>query len=153
MLVLPLTLKGKALYSEAAAHFSHNFIALLADALKTYKPKLALALLKHGPLNDSEPLSAMDLRDIMRFSQGQCGYDLVMASILRWLPRTLAKHHEQITLEDAELLVMRVLQHHDWQTCCTALSISGRQAALEKMQQAIATLVGLSANTDCPRKN
>ena len=88
----------------------------------------------------------------MRFANGQCGYDLVMASLLRWLPSALAAHSEKLEPNTAELLVMRVLQHHDWATCCQALSITGKQSALQQMQQAVATLAGLLASTDCPSK-
>lgn len=148
--MLPLSTEGETLLTEATSHFARNFVELLADALKTFKPILVLALLKQYPLSVNPSLSVAEQRDIMRFAKGQCGYDLVMASLKRWLPPALAKHNEQLVTEDAQLLVMRVLQHHDWASCCKDLSITGRQSALVKMQQAVALLAGLPASTGCP---
>ncbi|PWQ94217.1 GNAT family N-acetyltransferase [Leucothrix arctica] len=149
--ILPMSAEGETLLVDASSHFSRNFVALLADALKTFKPNLVLVLLKQYQLSANLSLSIAEQRDIIRFSQGQCGYDLVMASLKQWLPPALAMHGEQLTAEDAQLLVMRVLQHHDWASCCSTLSITGKQFALVKMQQAVATLAGLLASTDCPR--
>lgn len=148
--ILPLNSQGEALFNEAANHFSRNFVALLADTLKDYQPNLVSLLLKQSQTTKRQSLSSAEMRDIIRFSKGQCGYDLVMASVQRWLPSALASDEQLLDPIASHLLIMKVLQHHDWRVCCQTLSITGKKAALVKMQKAIEILAGPLASTGCP---
>lgn len=138
VMLCPLTPAGKTLLTESHIAFNRHFLAQLADPLKDYDPDLALALLRCNPSPPQSLLNTQERRDINRFANGSCGYDLVMSSLRQWLPDALAGDHYRIDNTEALLLVMRVLQHHDWAHCCKMLGFQGRQQALKAMQQAVA---------------
>lgn len=142
VMLCPLTPAGEILLKESQMIFKHHFCAQLADALKHYEPEMALELLSSGlGLHDTHfELSNQELRDIERFAKGFCGYDLAMSALLHFLPNALAGYHNRINRSDAALLVMRVLQHHDWTYCCNRLNLQGKQHALKSMQESVAKL-------------
>jgi len=136
----PLTPAGEELLHTSQARFIRNYQTQLADALKYYDPEMGVALLAAcQPSKDC--LSLSERQDLERFAKGYCGYDLAMAALHRWLPVALADYQHHITRKDATLLLMRVLQHHDWAHCCKALTLTGKHAALKRMQQAVAALL------------
>jgi tRNA(Met) cytidine acetyltransferase len=153
VMLCPLTPKGDSLLKESQAAFKRHFCAQLADILKYYEPGMALDLLSSNLPNTDVELSVQEQRDIMRFANGFCGCDLVMSALLRWLPNALADYNSRICREDGVLLVMRVLQHHDWSHCCQLLNLQGKQQAQVSMQQAVAKLLNPVSITNYPGKD
>jgi len=137
----PLTPEGELLLQESQVAFKRHFSAQLADSLKFYEPDLVLAILNSGLPTIEKPCSTQAFRDITRFADGVCGYDLAMSALVRWLPDALADDSGRLCGNESQLLVLRVLQHHDWAYCCKSLNLSGRQHALRRMQQAVAKLL------------
>ena len=153
VMLCPLTPDGDSLLKESQTAFKRHFCAQLADILKDYEPGMALDLLISRLPNTDMTLSAQEQRDIKRFADGFCGYDLVVSALVRWLPNALADYTSRICRKDGELLVMRVLQHHDWSYCCKALNLQGKQQAQISMQEAVAQLLNPVAKTNCPGKD
>lgn len=141
IMLCPLTPEAEILRQESQGAFKRHFCAQLADILKFYEAALVLALLSNDLPKSGSELTVQELRDINRFADGICGYDLVMSALLRYLPDALADYSSRLCQKDAELLVLRVLQHHDWSYCCKVLNLSGKQQALKRMQQSVAKLL------------
>lgn len=152
IMLCPLTPAGQHLQRHSAVRFTRQFVAQLGDALKHLEPELTLKLLMA-----TDPAAAHKdqflQQDIHRFANAQVGYDLVIASLSVWLPAALSRSAASLSDQSAKLLILRVLQHHDWVYCCQALGLSGKQQALQVMQHAVAILAGQLSDTDYPRKD
>ena len=139
VLLRPLSKNGWALKAAAVKSSTRNFIAQLGDGLKDFDPTLALQLLRSSSQKNAD-LCQQEIRDIKRFMKGQCGLDCALAALQQWLPAALAAGVHNINNNEAELLVMRILQHHTWAHCCERLGIASRQRALQQLQQTVSAL-------------
>lgn len=152
IMLCPLTPAGKQLQRHSVVRFNRQFVAQLSDALKHLEPDLALKLLM--AIKPEAPQTDQFMQqDIHRFANAQVGYDLVIASLSTWLPAALSRSAVSLSDQSAKLLILRVLQHHDWAYCCQALGLNGKQQALQTMQNAVAVLAGQLSDTDYPRKD
>ena len=143
----PQTDAGSQLYETAQRAFARNFVAHLGDSLKAYDPYLAYLLVSDGqpyPIN----LFNQEIRDITRFISNQCGLESSLASIQRWLPVALKNDKQIINNNEAILLIMRILQHHDWQHCCTGLGLTGKKQAQQLLQKTLTKYAANSADLD-----
>ena len=151
VLLRKLSKSGNQLVQAATRSFTSTFVAQLGDPLKKYDPSLAYELLL-GLQQKTVDLNQQEIRDIKRFISGQCGLDSALAAVQRWLPGALIDD-KQKNSKETELLIMRILQHQDWASCCEALGIPGKQIALRSIQKTVSVLADHSPIMDHPRKD
>ncbi|MGB1311205.1 MAG: GNAT family N-acetyltransferase, partial [Leucothrix sp.] len=143
-----LTQSGEALLHASSQSFARNLIAQLADSLKDYDAEITSNLLA-AVAQPPTTLCPQEIRDIQRFSRAQCGLDSATAALQRWLPKALAENKQKLQNKEAKLLIMRILQHHNWSHCCKMLGLPSKQIAQHTLQAATATLAeGLAVGTD-----
>jgi len=151
LLLQALTKDGQALAQIAEESFPKNLVAQLGDSLKHYDAELAFQLLRNTRQGKAN-LCRQEIRDIKRFIRGQCGLDSAIAALQHWLPETLMNDKYIIKNNEAKLLIMRILQHHNWSHCCEVLEIPSKQIAQRRLQDAVSVLAESLPNMDVSKE-
>ena len=135
----PLSNRGTDLHNSATATFAMNLPALLGDKLRHYDPWIAYQLLTIAHQTTTS-LCQQEIRDIKRFSEGQCSFESAIVALQRWLPTALIDDKQKINNKEAKLLIMRILQHHSWSHCSESLELSGKKLAQQALQKTVSVL-------------
>ncbi|MEN8166843.1 MAG: GNAT family N-acetyltransferase [Pseudomonadota bacterium] len=135
----PFTPAGEQLFHSARERFHRQLPRLLTDPLRTLDTGLACALLAQPPAGLSPPLTAEDWLDLIGFAFAQRGYETSLPPIEALVLRALADSH--LAADQAELLVMKVLQNRDWQACAAGFSLTGRTEVEKALRELIGGLV------------
>ena len=147
VLLRPLNKAGKDLQQIAGKSFTKTLLALLGDTLKYYDAGLALQLLSFSEQSNAN-LCQQEIRDIKRFSKGQCSFASAIAALQHWLPTALIDDKQINNNKEAKLLIMRIIQHHNWPHCCGVLGFPGKQIAQQTLQHTVSALASDLSMTD-----
>ena len=147
VLVHALSNNGQVLQEAAGTSFAKTLLAQLSDTHRQLDPELSFKLLVSSQQGNAD-LCQQEIRDIKRFARAQCGLESAIAALKHWLPTALRDDKQRINNNEAKLLIMRILQHHSWQTCCESLGIHGKQIAQQTLQQTISVLADNLLETD-----
>ncbi|RLJ22251.1 hypothetical protein DJ030_01995 [bacterium endosymbiont of Escarpia laminata] len=136
----PTSTAGKKMFRQARTRFLNHFPLLLGDSLQEMEPSLALTLLLQKEEPSLPTLEPQDWLDLIAFSFANRGFEITLPPITTLCLRFFAnaEHSSLLTTDEQRLLMMKVLQRHDWQYLARALEMPGRAAA----EQAIKTAVG-----------
>ncbi|WP_177418818.1 tRNA(Met) cytidine acetyltransferase TmcA [endosymbiont of Lamellibrachia barhami] len=136
----PTSTGGKKMFQQARTRFLNHFPLLLGDSLQEMEPSLAITLLQQKEEPSLPTLESQDWLDLIAFSFANRGFEITLPPITTLCLRFFAnaEHSSLLSTDEQRLLMMKVLQRHDWQYLARAMEMPGRAAA----EQAIKTAVG-----------
>jgi tRNA(Met) cytidine acetyltransferase len=142
VMLKPLAAAGEKLLVTARERFAAQFPHQLGDSLRDFDASLACSLMQCAGGSAAEPSEA-DLLDVRAFAFEQRLLEVSIGSLWRWACRVLMASSRASRLDENELvlLVMRILQKHDWQACARRASLSGRAQAQAVLRAAVAKLL------------
>ncbi|MDJ0808026.1 MAG: GNAT family N-acetyltransferase [Gammaproteobacteria bacterium] len=135
----PVSGAGEQIYQTARQRFTRALPRLLSDALHDMDPDVACSLLTHCSARDLPPLDHLDWLDLSGFAFALRGYEASLPAIEELALRALIESHLQT--EHARLLLVKVMQHRDWQTCATCCHLAGRAAVDRALREVVGQLV------------
>ncbi|RDH91977.1 MAG: hypothetical protein DIZ77_06670 [endosymbiont of Seepiophila jonesi] len=139
----PTSPAGKKMSQQARKRFISHFPLLLGDPLQEMEPSLALTLLQQKQESSPPILEPQDWLDLIAFSFANRGFEITLPPIITLCLRFFsnAGHSSLLTTNEQRILMMKVLQRHDWQYLTRVLEISGRAAAEQAIKTAVSKLV------------
>lgn len=133
-----LSAAGEALTARATQRFARGLPTWLSDPLRDLEPELALALLASARAPD-EPVR----QEARRFAHGEVDCE----DALPWLRELcLARLGEcwrggLLNREQAEVLLVKLIQAHPWAETATQLGVPGRAQVIALLREAVAVLL------------
>ena len=139
LLLHPITAAGEQICRQARRRFQRQLPSLLQDALRDLDTPLAALLLGHSIASSDFSLEDSDWFDLIGFAFARRSYAACLPGLETLSLKALADGLR--VSEQAQLLVMRVLQHRDWSECAQALHLPGRHGVEQALRQVIGELV------------
>ncbi|MGC9422272.1 GNAT family N-acetyltransferase [Vibrio sp.] len=121
---------------EARKQFIPYLQYALKDTLHALEPELIRALLNTVVLSNHEKISNTSLQALIhRYSLGGANYESVAVWIEQWLLDIF--HLVQVS----DLLIVKVLQQHSWQSCALRYGYTGRKQIEHVLRQQLNDLI------------
>jgi tRNA(Met) cytidine acetyltransferase len=131
--------EGASLLKQARARYARQLPALLGESLQHLSAEMVRWLLIDIEQPSIQSLSRYDWLDLVAFAFAKRGYDLTLPAIEVLTLVGLAQRC--VTESDSHLLIKRVLQKQDWQSCALKMGMTGRKAVEERVRHIIAKLI------------
>lgn len=138
-MLLGLNARSSVLQKSAAARFREQFPWRLAGSFRALPATLALPLL-HGRDCADLPLRQADKSDVQAFALQRRGFADAAPALWRWLVCRLAAGAVEADSQQAELLIVAVLQHASQQAIARRTGIEGRRPQLAALRTAVKNL-------------
>jgi len=130
--------QSEAWILNARRYWYDNFSVLLASTFVELEPSIVVTLLKQNIAAPPQP-SAHAIQQLYFYAQGGGSIDAITAAAQKMVLHCLSQSNPSSI--SYQLLVAKLLQHHDWQQLCVSSQLSGRKAAEQKIRDEIAQLV------------
>ncbi len=138
----PFTAAGRDLADAARARFQAQFPHQLSDCLRDLDSAIALRMLL-GDAARAPHLDAADWQDLQAFAHARRQPEAVLGTLWRCALRAcMSGEIARLEPQETLLVMMRIVQKHDWGTCARAAGFSGRKQALHSLRQALGKLIG-----------
>ena len=133
----PLTPAGEGLATAARQRFARALGPLLADPLAGMEPALAAALWRGAPV---PPLDSEQVRALSGFAHDQRIFEACLPELAVAVPWGLSDPARAAALDPCQrdALVMRVLQHRDWDAVARHAGVHGRRGVIRLLRGALA---------------
>ncbi len=134
--------RGGELCAQARRQYDRQLPGLLSDPLQSLEADVALLLLAgNAPLQQAQ-LDAPAWRDVLSFACGQRGYEVCAHALYPLVAQALCEASAHVTLgaRDAALLLAKVVQRRDWQTCARLCGLPGQTQAVAALRAAVRRL-------------
>lgn len=138
MMIEPLSDAGSAMAGEAAVRFARLLPELLGDPLRSLSGELAARLLAGSGIADAISLSSQEWLDLAGFAFARRGYESCLPAIGKMSLLGLAK--TDLAMEEARLLVLRVVQKRPWEDCAERCGLSGRSETEGRLREILGRL-------------
>ena len=146
IMLRPLSQAAQPLLAKATDNFSVAFPLLLADPLRDLESPLVAAL--YSPLVQQKKQTKLALNDVEQhaldgFTYQQRGYESSIAVLNKVTHYSLAQCNQaiQLTPQELQILIAKVLQKHSWQTLVQLTKVNGKKQAIKLLRQAVKKLV------------
>jgi tRNA(Met) cytidine acetyltransferase len=149
MLIEPLTAAGNAMAAEASERFGRQLPALLGDPLRELPGAMAAQLLTSLDSEAQIRLSAAEWLDLAGYAFARRGYESSLPAIEKLALFGLVRG--ELPTEDAELLVMRVVQKRTWADSARHCSLSGRREIEARLRGIVGSLFRRFADEESQR--
>ncbi|MFP4683451.1 MAG: GNAT family N-acetyltransferase [Ectothiorhodospira sp.] len=132
----PLTAAGEELATAAGQRFARALGPLLADPLRGMEPALAAGLWRGAAVVPPDPEQA---RALAGFAHDRRPFETSLPELAVAVPWGLSDPARAALLEPAQrdALVMRVLQHRDWDTVARHAGVHGRRGVIRLLRRAL----------------
>jgi tRNA(Met) cytidine acetyltransferase len=141
----PLSANAHHLYTAATHHFNQALPLLLADPLRNLDTKLVRVLLE--PSSQLTPLSLnkTEQDSAQSFAEQHRGYETSITALykltLHLISQPLSAPPYNLTPQEQQILIAKVLQKQPWQVLATLSQVTGRKQALILLRQAVKKLI------------
>jgi len=133
--------KGKNLVDETQLRFAKNYLQLLAEPFKNLESELALLILSGLSTETFSVLNVHENQELSAFAHHQRGYENTLHSIWTFTLKSLATGQLRLSAIESKVLMLKVLQKHDWQATKNKTGLSGKREVLQVLRQALAKLL------------
>lgn len=143
LLVAPASEAGRTLVAQARARFRRELPLTLADPLREVEPELVIPVLDQLAQPSPRPATGETAIDpwgeLPGFARGERTYETAYGALWRFAVWALGQNLGAQALADPEktALVMKVLQHHSWETVAGRLGAPGRRGVIGHLRQAV----------------
>jgi tRNA(Met) cytidine acetyltransferase len=140
--------KARQLQQSLEKDFYRSFDYLLLEEYKTLSSELVYLLLIQQSSDHLVALSALDMANVLAFSQGERLYSSCAFSLYLWFKHDLATRnsscHDRNNVEQGILiLIARLILKHDVETVCQQHDLTGKK----QLNQAIQNYVRMRLNS------
>ncbi len=145
IMLQPLNTKAQSLFILAQNNFKQSFPLLLADPLRDLEASLVIALFQQLSMPIKQTGLVLDETEryaLMGFCDQQRGYESSIAIIHKLTLSYLSQPIKAIDLtsDELQILIGKVLQKHQWQSLVKSLHITGKKQAVKLLRQAVKKL-------------
>ncbi|KKC99479.1 tRNA(Met) cytidine acetyltransferase TmcA [Photobacterium halotolerans] len=136
--VLPISDASKSWFELATASFSVSFLAQACEQFRLLDKAVFLPLYSLSLLQTHLPLvSETVYLQLINFSQGGLGYDLLVGQLSLWLQHGI-KSGELIDQSGIEVMVAKVIQRQSWMEVQEQFGFTGRKQAEQFLRHFVA---------------
>lgn len=127
--VLPLSGASKSWFAMATSAFSISFLAQACEQFRLLDRAVFLPLYSHCLMQAELPqIPDMVYRQLLHFSLGGLGYDLLVGQLSLWLQHGL-KSGELMDQNGIEVMLAKVIQRQSWTEIQAQFGFTGRKQA------------------------
>ncbi|MEI8593512.1 tRNA(Met) cytidine acetyltransferase TmcA [Photobacterium sp. Hal280] len=139
--VLPLSDASRSWFDTATPSFSLSFLAQACEQFRLLDNAVFLPLysrcLLHAHL---PPVSSTVYRQLMHFSQGGLGYDLLVGQLSLWLQHGL-KSGELTDQTGIDVMIAKVIQRQSWAELQEQFGFTGRKQAEQYLRHFVGNML------------
>ena len=140
--LLAISQSGEEICRAAQGRFKQLFPLVLGDQLSDLDPELTLSILT--TINIAESSSGkIDGTMLQKFANGDLDYEAVMPELMQFTMQALTAEQYNSLLSKAgkKLLLTKVIQHHSWQKCVSALQLNGKADLMKKLREQVKQVI------------
>lgn len=139
----PVSPPGQELLQDAERRFRRHFPHMLADTHRGLDPELVATLLGQDSTKQRLELESADLEDLRAYAFGKRQYEVCPGPLWQLACHVLNEPsaHGELTAQERQLLVMRVLQKRTWKVCAEQLSVTGKKQSDLMLREIIGKLL------------
>ena len=141
---------GDVLLQQARNRLLQQLPTLLSEPLRELEADLVDRLLEPRMQPRTPVLEPLDWGDVVGFAFAQRPFEVCQPALLAFFSQALSDPRLPTALADEtrQLLIIKLLQRHTWQTTAKRIGLTGRAAVLEQLRLAIQALVRQVAPPD-----
>lgn len=137
----PLSEAGSQLHRQMRQRFSDELPLLLADPLKDLEVDIVFSLFQGTSPVTTQALGQLepkDRDDLEAFAYGNRDYAGALLALWRLTCRRISSDKQ---IESLKILIIKVLQGHDWEHCSRLMQLNGKKAVITALRSAVANLL------------
>jgi len=147
LLMRPLSAAAMPLFTRARRRFLDYLPLMLSDPLRDLDPRLVGDLLNGELLSNTNVLDEDDWRDLLSFAFTQRSFETCLGAIHKLTRDALANPllMNELTDNERQLLIARVLQHQPWSEVNDLCKTKGKDETVKVLRQSIQRIVQMTA--------